>query len=289
MKKGNDSHIVIFLQIFTILLLLALSSGASGCGKKGNNSLEAWQEKIENSTGNDSVESVTLRACSEGMRQKVAECEGYEGWMVDNIISILDFKTKERYEVKDLRMGGCPGLRDKDDPRPFTADSKFYDAMSERKSTSFQILCQIACYSWPCEKNETENEPVVKTNYPSEGMWDGKFQWYSPEECYADAEAQGYGSGYLSGSYEQTRQGPKLSNFRLTNSMPYTNPNNGNPLVEGQKYEWDGFVGSTKYHFEGTLQGTEFSGIITLYERCASASSSNNIQQARFSMKIVSY
>ena len=60
--------------------------------------------------GTDSIEFRTLMECENGMQVKVEECLAYEGWMVDNILSITDFKTNKNYEVEDMRTGGCEGL-----------------------------------------------------------------------------------------------------------------------------------------------------------------------------------
>jgi hypothetical protein len=90
------------------------------------------------------------------MQQKVQECSQKEGWAVDNQLSITDFKTGKNYEVQDYRRGGCEGLKDKD-PRPFSVDSKSLHTQGATSEAEFQVVCQIACYSWPCKVPETEN------------------------------------------------------------------------------------------------------------------------------------
>lgn len=137
------------LVLLGILIIAILLCGV--IGRQKSNSLEEWQKKITKLTGSDSVESRTLSECAEGMKSKIEECSKNEGWMVDNQLSITDFKTKENYEIEDIKQGGCKGLGP-NDTRPFTVDSKFLDAQSESNATSFQIVCKIACYSWPCEK-----------------------------------------------------------------------------------------------------------------------------------------
>jgi len=96
------------------------------------------------------------RECAQGMASKIEECSKNEGWKVDNQLSITDFKTNENYEVQDIKQGGCEGLGE-NDPRPFTSDSKFLDTQSGGKETEFQVVCNIACYSWPCKKTEKKN------------------------------------------------------------------------------------------------------------------------------------
>lgn len=167
MKKRE---IIFFLAILVMLLAAIFIIGCKKSSNLDNNlddsedTLEDWQVKIMDLTGSDSVESITLAECADGMQEKIEECSQKEGWKVDNQISITNFKTNENYELQDIREGGCPGLREKDDLRPFTVDSKFLDTQSERNATSFQIVCNIACYSWPCEKPETPTvtEPPIE-------------------------------------------------------------------------------------------------------------------------------
>jgi hypothetical protein len=112
--------------------------------------IEQWQDKIIKQTGPDSIESKTLAECAQGMSSKIEECSKNEGWRVDNQLSITDFKTNKNYELQGIRQGGCEGMGE-NDSRPFTSDSKLLDAQSEGKETSFQVVCSIACYSWPCK------------------------------------------------------------------------------------------------------------------------------------------
>lgn len=135
------------------ILILALLLCAAKCTPVDptGGTIAEWENKILNSLGPDSIEFRTLMECENGMQVKVEECLAYEGWMVDNILSITDFKTNKNYEVEDMRTGGCEGLGE-NDTRPFTADSRLLDTQRETRSTSFQVICQIACYSWPCKK-----------------------------------------------------------------------------------------------------------------------------------------
>lgn len=184
---------------FPIIVMLLISISITGCKKSSNvdndlndneETLEDWQIKIMKLTGVDSVESITLAECAEGMEAKLEECSQKEGWVVDNQMSITEFETNQNYEIQDVRQGGCPGPKDKEDLRPFTVDSKYLDTQSERKATSFQIVCKIACYSWPCETTTptptTTTPPVIET--PKEEMHT------------LTVKKEGTGSGTVSGS-----------------------------------------------------------------------------------------
>jgi len=105
---------------------------------------------------------------------------------------------------------------------------------------------------------EVQQGKTPLKNYPSDGYWEGGYEWTDPAECFPVKRSSPW-----YGKYEKTKDGIRIYDMRFGADMEYGGPNDQKPIQEGVIYKWDQYAGYKKYQIEGKLEGTTFSGTFT--------------------------
>ncbi len=202
-----------------------------------------WNQTLFKETGTESEEYKTMTECKSLMNKKIQECSQHQGWSVDNVMEVTNFKTGKHYEFQDVKRQDCSGT-DKP-PSKIHIDSASLDAQTDNTRTSaYQVVCSINCHWWDCTPDITgtwkgdyseesgssycsfkeagtkafEFVIIDETSFRGTVKYSGKSVVASGKNCQG---WQNSGTGTVSGSIS----GNKLSGtlvYHATTSIPFT-------------------------------------------------------------------
>ncbi|MDA2936623.1 hypothetical protein MYX06_05400 [Patescibacteria group bacterium AH-259-L05] len=112
----------------------------------------------------DKVLARASEACKSAIDQKIGECSGSEGWLLDvqvGIKNVEDVENEENEVYEAVCKGGCPG-KGAGNIYPLRIKGETIDIQSgelkDGEGGAYEIFCNIGCSTWECVK-----EPPPKT------------------------------------------------------------------------------------------------------------------------------
>ncbi len=198
-------------NILMLIIILIIISGCNQTASVPSETTETggtfgeWKEKIQ-----DNPEAL-LKAdeCKKLIDNTAISCKQHEGFTVNNIMEITDFKADEPYSFQETIKGGCDSalaVSEKHEPKATTIH------YGTEGSSSYQVVCSSVCVWWQC-KDEKQSEPVkivvkdkpknkdnlqVVSGAPSCPKGNGGFTLGSPD---IDKKPEKYIPPYLIGSW----------------------------------------------------------------------------------------
>lgn len=116
------------------------------------------ETKFDLAVISDDVLDRAFEECSSAIDQKIEECSGREGWLVDVQIGLKEVEdiAKEENEVYEaVCRGGCSG-EGAGDSRPLHIKGETIDIQEgtqvDFEGGVYEIFCSVACSHWDCPK-----------------------------------------------------------------------------------------------------------------------------------------